>query len=570
MKEFKNKVALITGGANGFGKAFAIEAAKRGMKVVLADIDEADLAGTTAVVSNLGAEVLPICADLTLYENVKMTVEKTMATFGQIDVLFCNAGVVPCGDIIHLPARDWDWTVATNLTSHGYFYREVVPIMIRQKTPAHIMGVASIAGILHGIGNNATYSATKHGAVALIEDIRSYFRSNNIDYIGTSVYCPGYVQTDLHHCERHRPDRFKAPDDPYYKSEYYRESLKRVNISIATGIPIDSVGPRLFKAIEDNQMYVLTHPQYIPYIEGRHRGIEADGELPEGEAGNSARDFKGQVALITGAAHGFGFAFAKEAAKRGMKLALVDIMGKKLEEVKAYFAKQNVECMIFEGDTSLYEDVKASVEATMKTYGRIDVLFNNAGVAPVGTIVNLHPRDLEWTVAVNLLGQAYYYREVLPIMIEQGTPANIITTASIAGLIPGFGRNPAYSATKHASVAMSESVWAKLKDLKVDHVKVSIYCPGFVQTNLHHSDDYRPERFAKGDDPHYQSEAYKQGLLALEKSIVTGTPIDPVGPRLFKAMEEGQKYIITHSEYMDAVKKRHAEIEADAKREKSL
>lgn len=91
-----------------------------------------------------------------------------------------------------------------------------------------------------------------------------------------------------------------------------------------------------------------------------------------------------------------------------------------------------------------------------------------------------------------------------------------------------------------------------------------------MQTNLHHSDDYRPERFAKGDDPHYQSEAYKQGLLALEKSIVTGTPIDPVGPRLFKAMEEGQKYIITHSEYMDAVKKRHAEIEADAKREKSL
>ena len=49
-------------------------------------------------------------------------------------------------------------------------------------------------------------------------------------------------------------------------------------------------------------MYVLTHPQYIPYIEGRHRGIEADGELPEGGAGNSARDFKGQVALITGAA----------------------------------------------------------------------------------------------------------------------------------------------------------------------------------------------------------------------------------------------------------------------------
>ena len=253
-----------------------------------------------------------------------------------------------------------------------------------------------------------------------------------------------------------------------------------------------------------------------------------------------------------------------------MKLELVDNLGEKLEEAKAYFDEQNVECKIFKGDTSRYEDVKASVEANKKAYGRIDVLFNNAGVAPVGTIVNLHPQDLEWTVAVNLLGQAYYYREVLPIMIEQGTPANIITTASIAGIIPGFGKNPAYSAAKHASVALSESVWAKLRDMKADNVKVSIYCPGFVQTNLHNSDDYRPERFAKGDDPHYQREAYQEGLANLEKCIVTGTPIDSVGPRLFKAMEEGQKYIITHPQYLDVIKKRHAEIEADAKREKSL
>lgn len=567
MKEFKGKVALITGGANGFGKAFAIESAKRGMKVVIADIDEPDLTGTTAVIKAIGAEVLPIAADLTLYDNVKMVVDKTMEKFGQIDILFCNAGVVPCGDILNLPARDWEWTAATNLTSHGYFYHEVVPIMVKQGTPAHIMGVASIAGILHGIGNNATYSATKHGAVALAEDLRNYFRTNSIENIGVSVYCPGYVQTDLHHCERHRPNRFKAKDDPYYESEYYKASLGRVNVSISTGIPIDSVGPRLFKAIEDKQMYVLTHPQYNAYISGRHRGIEKDAELPEGGDGNSERNFKNQVALITGAAYGFGFEFAKEAASRGMKLSLVDIMGDKLKEVKAYFDDKNIECVIFEGDTSNYEDVKASVDATMKAYGQIDVLFNNAGVAPVGNIINIAPKDFEWAVGVNLLGQAYYYREVLPIMIKQGNPANIITTASIAGLIPGFGRNPAYSATKHASVALSESVLAKLKDLENTNVKVSIYCPGFVQTNLYKSDEYRPAPFAKGEDSHYQTEIYQQGLLELEKSIVNGTSIDPIGPRLFKAMEEGQKYIVTHIDHMVAVKGRHAEIEADANRE---
>lgn len=566
MREFKDKVALITGGANGFGKAFAIEAAKRGMKLALVDIDEPDLIGTTAVLKNQGAEVLQIVADVTLYENVKMSVDRTMEAFGQIDVLFCNAGVVPCGDILNLPARDWDWTAAANLTSHNHFYHEVVPIMVKQGTPAHIMGVSSIAGILHGIGNNATYSATKHGAVALVEDLRNYFRGNEIDNIGVSVYCPGYVQTDLHHCERHRPDRFNAQEDPYYQSEYYKGCLGRVNVSISTGIPIDSVGPRLFKAIEDKQMYILTHPQYLPYIESRHRAIEKDAELPEGGSGNSERNFKDQVALITGAAHGFGFEFAKEAASRGMKLALVDIVGKKLKEVKAYFDSKNVECMIYEGDTSIYEDVKASVDATMKTYGQIDVLFNNAGVAPVGNATAVHPRDFEWVAGVNMLGQAYYYHEVLPIMIKQGTPANVITTASIAGLLPGLGKNPAYSATKHAAVALSESVLAKLKELEAN-VKVSIYCPGFVQTNLHNSDEYRPDRFAKGDDPHFQSEAYLKELERLENNIVTGTPIDPVGARLFKAMEEGQKYIITHTKHMDAVKARHAEIEADTKRE---
>jgi NAD(P)-dependent dehydrogenase (short-subunit alcohol dehydrogenase family) len=566
MREFKDKVALITGGANGFGKAFAIEAAERGMKLALVDIDEADLTGTVAVLKNQGAEVLPIVADVTLYDNVKMTVDKTMKAFGQIDLLFCNAGVVPCGDILNLPARDWEWTAAANLTSHSHFYHEVVPIMVKQGTPAHIMGVSSIAGILHGIGNNATYSATKHGAVALIEDLRNYFRWNEIDNIGVSVYCPGYVQTDLHHCERHRPDRFKAQEDPYYQSEYYKGCLGRVNVSISTGIPIDSVGPRLFKAIEDKQMYILTHPQYLPYIESRHRAIEKDAELPEGGSGNSERNFKDQVALITGAAHGFGFEFAKEAASRGMKLALIDIVGEKLKEVKAYFDSKNVECMIYEGDTSIYEDVKASVDATMKTYGQIDVLFNNAGVAPVGNATAVHPRDFEWVAGVNMLGQAYYYHEVLPIMIKQGTPANVITTASIAGLLPGLGKNPAYSATKHAAVALSESVLAKLKELEAN-VKVSIYCPGFVQTNLHKSDDYRPDRFAKGEDPHFQTETYLKELERLENNIVTGTPIDPVGARLFKAMEEGQKYIITHTKHMDAVKARHAEIEADAKRE---
>lgn len=569
MKEFKNKVALITGAANGFGKAFGIEAAKRGMKLSIVDIDGEDLFGTTAVLKKLGAEVLSIEADVTDYEQVKMSIEKTMEAYGQIDVLFCNAGIAPSGDILHLPAIDWEWVAYSNLISHAYYYQEILPIMVKQGTPCHIMATSSIAGIVHGIGNNPGYSATKHGAVALAEDLRAYCEENNYD-IGVSVYCPGYVQTDLHHCERHRPERFQNPSDPYYKSQHFIDTLRRVNVNISTGIPIDSVGPRLFKGIEDNQMYILTHQQYLPYIETRHRGIEKDGELSEGTGEGVERDYTGEVALITGAAHGFGFEFAKKAAEKGMKLALVDIHKEKLAEAQAYFDEKGVECISIPTDTSLYDEVVNSVKVTMEKYGKIDVLFNNAGIVPVGDIAHVSLKDFEWAIAVNVLGLAYYYKEVLPIMIEQGTPANIVTTASVAGMLPGIGRNCGYFASKNAAVALTESVMTRVKDMGVANVKISLYCPGYVQTNLHHCDDYRPERFAMGDDPYYKSEYYQKCQKAMENLILTGEPIDTVGDRLFKAMAEGQKYILPHPKYMQKVKTRHAGIENDAKLEATI
>ena len=154
MTEFKDKVALITGAANGFGKVFAMEAVNRGMKVAIVDIDGDDLFGVTALLKKMGGEVLPIEADVTDYSQVKMSVDKTMETFGQIDVLFANAGIAPSGDIFNLPARDWQWTAYANLISHGWYYSLVLPIMAKQGTACHIIATASIAGILHGIGNN--------------------------------------------------------------------------------------------------------------------------------------------------------------------------------------------------------------------------------------------------------------------------------------------------------------------------------------------------------------------------------------------------------------------------------
>ncbi len=87
-----------------------------------------------------------------------------------------------------------------------------------------------------------------------------------------------YVATDIHNCERHRPERFRSDEDLFYRSEEYLKARAVFEKNIKNGMPIDTVGPRLFKAIEDNQMYIITHPVTIPYIEERHRNIEIDAK----------------------------------------------------------------------------------------------------------------------------------------------------------------------------------------------------------------------------------------------------------------------------------------------------
>lgn len=143
--------------------------------------------------------------------------------------------------------------------------------------------------------------------------------------------------------------------------------------------------------------------------------------------------------MITGAAHGIGYSFALEAVRRGMKLALVDIDAPALEAVAAECREMGAEVLTCETDVSVYEEAKASVQATMDRYGQIDVLFANAGIATAGSILHIPIRDWEWALAVNTMGIVHYVHEVLPIMEAQKTPAHLMCTASIAGLRAGDG-----------------------------------------------------------------------------------------------------------------------------------
>ena len=142
MKEFKGKTAVITGAGNGFGMEFAKECAKRGMKLVLADIDGPDLDKAVAELSGAGAEVTGVAADVSLYEEVQKVVKTAVDTYGTLDLMFNNAGVYYIGAIWDMPARDVQWMFDINVMSVFYGMREAIPVMMKQGTPCHIVNTA--------------------------------------------------------------------------------------------------------------------------------------------------------------------------------------------------------------------------------------------------------------------------------------------------------------------------------------------------------------------------------------------------------------------------------------------
>jgi NAD(P)-dependent dehydrogenase (short-subunit alcohol dehydrogenase family) len=265
MKDFAGKVAVITGAGNGFGVEFAKECATRGMKVVIADIDEHDLQLTKDIVSNMGAEVLAVVTDVSIYREVEQLAQKAVETFGSVDLLFNNAGVVVPGAIWEIPVQDWEWILSVNVNGLFHGMKAFIPIMLKQDTPCHIVNTASVAGLL-STGSMPAYHTSKHAAVGLTESVNLSLQAMQAK-IKVSVFCPGFVQTDLHHSDRHRPERFKiTPDEPYYQSASYQTGLARAKYVIETGIPIDSIGQSVFIAIEEEKFYILTHPQYHPVI----------------------------------------------------------------------------------------------------------------------------------------------------------------------------------------------------------------------------------------------------------------------------------------------------------------
>jgi NADP-dependent 3-hydroxy acid dehydrogenase YdfG len=143
MQEFKDKVAVITGAASGIGKSLAERCARKGMKVVLADIEEPALARVSHVLQASGAVVLPVPTDVSKAEDVERLARRTLGTFASVDLFFNNAGVLGGGTVWESTLADWEWVMGVNLWGMIHGLRTFVPIMLSQNTEGHIVNTAS-------------------------------------------------------------------------------------------------------------------------------------------------------------------------------------------------------------------------------------------------------------------------------------------------------------------------------------------------------------------------------------------------------------------------------------------
>ena len=148
MKAFHGKVAVITGGADGLGRAMAGRFAREGMKIALADVDAAALAKTAAELKASGATVIAVRTDVSNGNDVERLARTTLDAFGAVHLAINNAGVSPLGAVWENTAADWQWALGVNLWGVIHGVRVFTPIMLDQDTEGHIVNTASVAGLI--------------------------------------------------------------------------------------------------------------------------------------------------------------------------------------------------------------------------------------------------------------------------------------------------------------------------------------------------------------------------------------------------------------------------------------
>ena len=261
MESFDGRVAVVTGGGNGIGRALALSFARERARTVVADIDPRAAEETVGSIRSAGGEAIAVPTDVSDRGSVQVLADRAFSAWGKVHILCNNAGVALWGGLERATQRDWQWAIGVNLWGVIHGIEAFVPRMIAGKEGGHIVNTASMAGLIasQGLG---VYNTTKYAVVGLSETLAKDLRPYGI---GVSVLCPMGVATRIRQSDRNRPAALRNDTDTPRG-----EAVDLIGRTLAP----DAVASMTLEAIRTGQLYVITHEEGLEPLRKRFQRME--------------------------------------------------------------------------------------------------------------------------------------------------------------------------------------------------------------------------------------------------------------------------------------------------------
>jgi NAD(P)-dependent dehydrogenase (short-subunit alcohol dehydrogenase family) len=267
---FRERVAVITGGASGIGFAMARAFAERGARLVLADIDEPGLSKAEEELGAAGAEVLGVPTDVTRRDSVDALAEAAVRRFGAVHIVCNNAGIAVLGSVVGATPEVWEKSMAVNFWGVVHGVDAFVPRLIEQKQGGHVINTASMAGLL-GMQYLGIYCLTKVAVVGLTESLERELRPHGI---GVHALCPMIVETNI------AANSARVMGQPVPVEGGDPEGAPPPGAMKGGVIAPQDVARRVVRGVETGSLYILTHPEQREIL--RRRAQRQDAVFAEG------------------------------------------------------------------------------------------------------------------------------------------------------------------------------------------------------------------------------------------------------------------------------------------------
>jgi NAD(P)-dependent dehydrogenase (short-subunit alcohol dehydrogenase family) len=267
MRDVEGKTAFVTGGSSGIGLGIVEAFAEAGMNVAFGYRSPGHRDFAMELLQRFGDNIHPVALDVADRESVEGAAAETAQRFGKVHAIVANAGVGVLKPVSETTYEDWDWQVGINLTGVFNSIHAFLPLIRRHGEGGHVVATSSIMGLFTS-RDHAIYSTTKYAVVGLMEGLRLDLRDTEI---GVSVYCPGNVWANLEirtshgvHGSRREPDETPTRNEAHAQADGRDVSME----------PLEA-GRLVLRGVRNDDLYILTHPEFGWMIKERHEAIEA-------------------------------------------------------------------------------------------------------------------------------------------------------------------------------------------------------------------------------------------------------------------------------------------------------